>query len=72
MGAKDLKRFIHTLSLDKKLDFLYYFVVTEESLEVCRYKMGHKVSAFVHLSLCHGQQMRSNMLCGAGAQVSEC
>jgi hypothetical protein len=30
------------------------------------------MSAFVHLSLCHGQQMRSNLVCGVGAQVSEC
>jgi hypothetical protein len=26
------------------------------------------MSAFVHLSLCHGQQTRSNLVCGVGAQ----
>ncbi|KAG0607081.1 hypothetical protein M758_8G001900 [Ceratodon purpureus] len=45
-----------------------YFVVAEESLEVCRHKMRHKMSAFVHISLCHGLQIRSNLVCGAGAQ----
>jgi len=37
-GTEDLKRFIHKLSLDKKLDFYLscYFIVAEESLDVCR------------------------------------
>jgi hypothetical protein len=30
------------------------------------------MSAFVHLSLWHGQQMRTNLVYGVGAQVSEC
>jgi len=37
--AEDLKRFVHILRPDKKLHFCLrcYFVVAEESLEVCRH-----------------------------------